>query len=843
MITLMHTAAKFQSMARNDYPKAASAQAQRALDHREKNGTNCGTPTGWARANQLAKKEKLSDSTIVRVYSFLKRHAQNNTGKFTKENGEEVCGSIMYAAWGGEPMLRWATKTIKEMQENERAKAGEIDGVPVYTTKDEAKAQAEKMGCTGVHEHNTDDGQTVFMPCATHDDASDGGAYARSAARVVEHRDHKMQVELREAENGGTTVVGYAAVFDQITRIGTFREKIARSAFDRVLTESPNVVALINHDNNLVLGRTEAGTLRLSTDDHGLRYELDLGAQSYAKDLAISLQRGDISKSSFAFTIERETWEDDVRTVNEVRMLYDISAVTTPAYEQSSAALRSECGCGECGCGESKKESTTLVAAKPAKKKMRNLQRKSFNMKNSDQLKNLRSNKLTELNALVQAAQAEEREYTDAEVQRQEQLNSDIATIDEQIKRAEATEANVQRFAQMGNATPKKETLERSNMNAKYDLAKALRQAAQGRLDGVENEMHQEALREASTSGIQLRGNVCIPQSFIEQRNVYGVDSGQTGVNDAVTTVATETAPLVEALRPNPIIAELGATQLNGFVGDIKLPTLPSDAASTPVEGAAATAFAGAMGGATLSPQRFAAEITLTKEALNQTTGNMSDVIARDFGVAIGNKIDEWAFAQLIGTTAALSGGVVTPTGTAFDGDATIVKASETGTNDLAATDAADVMRLWSTIAANGIAGNGSFVMRPALAGHLMAEPLSGAGSVPVMANGQISGYNARFSQNLPQINLENLHASAILSGGADVAFGDKDAEVLLFGDFSQLFWATWGGLSLTIDPFSGASSGTVKVVADQYFDAKLRHAGAVGVMVAGVANILGADA
>ena len=85
----------------NNYPKAASENAQRALDHKEKNGSKCGTPVGWARANQLASRESISDETVVRTYSFLSRAGVYDQWRFTDEDGKEICGSIMYAAWGG----------------------------------------------------------------------------------------------------------------------------------------------------------------------------------------------------------------------------------------------------------------------------------------------------------------------------------------------------------------------------------------------------------------------------------------------------------------------------------------------------------------------------------------------------------------------------------------------------------------------------------------------------------------------------------------------------------------------------------------------------------------------
>ena len=104
----------------NDYPKAASKAAQRALDHKEKNGTKCGTPVGWARANQLAGRETISKDTVVRTYSFLSRSKTYDQGKFTDSDGKDICGSIMYAAWGGDAMLSWAKKTVEKMKDDKR---------------------------------------------------------------------------------------------------------------------------------------------------------------------------------------------------------------------------------------------------------------------------------------------------------------------------------------------------------------------------------------------------------------------------------------------------------------------------------------------------------------------------------------------------------------------------------------------------------------------------------------------------------------------------------------------------------------------------------------------------
>jgi len=78
-----------------DYPQAASDNAQRALDFREENGTDCGTPVGWARANQISSRASISDEILVRTYSFLSRSKFYDQGDFTDEDGKEICARLI----------------------------------------------------------------------------------------------------------------------------------------------------------------------------------------------------------------------------------------------------------------------------------------------------------------------------------------------------------------------------------------------------------------------------------------------------------------------------------------------------------------------------------------------------------------------------------------------------------------------------------------------------------------------------------------------------------------------------------------------------------------------------
>lgn len=146
------------------------------------------------------------------------------------------------------------------------------------------------------------------------------------------------------ADSDSGRIVGHAAVFNSLSEnLGGFREQIAPGAFDGVLGD--DVRALINHDSNLVLGRTTAGTLSLSVDARGLVYDVDMPDTSYARDLMVSMGRGDVNQSSFGFIVDRDSWTEDeegriIRTIQSFRQLIDVSPVTIPAYPDATVGLR-----------------------------------------------------------------------------------------------------------------------------------------------------------------------------------------------------------------------------------------------------------------------------------------------------------------------------------------------------------------------------------------------------------------------------------------------------------------------------------------------------------------------
>lgn len=168
--------------------------------------------------------------------------------------------------------------------------------------------------------------------------------FRNKSAPAAERRAFTVgELRMVRAEGQAARIEGHASVFNQVADIGWFREQVAPGAFAATLKD--DVRALINHDANYVLGRTTAGTLRLSEDSKGLAISIDPPDTQAARDLMISMERGDINQMSIGFQAVKETWDETdpnspLRTLLQVR-LFDVSPVTFPAFTGTDVAVRS----------------------------------------------------------------------------------------------------------------------------------------------------------------------------------------------------------------------------------------------------------------------------------------------------------------------------------------------------------------------------------------------------------------------------------------------------------------------------------------------------------------------
>src|ERR1044072_676927 len=134
---------------------------------------------------------------------------------------------------------------------------------------------------------------------------------------------------------------GYAALYNVYSEdLGGFRTRIAPGAFDRVVP-GDDVRLLVNHDTNLLLGRTKSVTLSLALDDRGLYFEGQPPATGFEQYIE-AIRRGDMDGCSFSCDIDIDEWdfsgETPIRTINGISALYDVGPVTVPAFSQTSVA-------------------------------------------------------------------------------------------------------------------------------------------------------------------------------------------------------------------------------------------------------------------------------------------------------------------------------------------------------------------------------------------------------------------------------------------------------------------------------------------------------------------------
>lgn len=164
--------------------------------------------------------------------------------------------------------------------------------------------------------------------------------------KEIEKRGGELQIEVSDR-----LVSGYAVVFDTWSNDLGFYEKILKGAITDETIKRSDVICKLNHDDQKVLARSKygEGSLILEVDDKGLKYTFEAPRTQYGDELLEYLRRGDITGSSFAFTIEEDEfsyqWPFDkdadpvlCREVIKVDKLFDVSPVFTPAYEKTSVA-------------------------------------------------------------------------------------------------------------------------------------------------------------------------------------------------------------------------------------------------------------------------------------------------------------------------------------------------------------------------------------------------------------------------------------------------------------------------------------------------------------------------
>ena len=596
-------------------------------------------------------------------------------------------------------------------------------------------------------------------------------------------------IEVRAEEN--MIITGYASVYGDKYDLGYFTERVAPGAFEGRLDD--DVRLLINHEG-MPLARTTNGTLELTTDGRGLFYRAQLADTQEGRDLYKLIQRGDITQSSFAFTIDDDEWTADrkLRTIKRVGRLYDVSPVTYPASPTTTVQARAMAAGMLSDEAEQRAEQVQVTVQvtvtempeephmeetpmeEPAEMDSLNLntfeRNKPFADMKLNDLKALRASKIAQLKALAESADLMQRGLSDAEETTVDTINSEVAELDTKIERAEKLEAQVMRAA-FSAATPQPEVMEQSKIQQRYSISKLVREAMTGRLTGLEAEMSQEAASDLKNAGVGVRGLAQIPGFILRNTSTIGGTNvpGQSNTN------------VLEALVPTPILEQAGANVLRGLAGNINLPSL-NDGTDIINETASATGAA-AIAARQLTPQRVASRIDITNELLAAMNQSIDATVQRQFARASAAQVDEMFLTKVIAAAAS-----------------TFVKRNETAAATVAGLTSQVASGLIGALGnANALTNSTAFITSHGLLATARYTPTVTGGAIPIMQDNAIFGYQA-FGTSLAATGLitdasYDIYSEVYANTTASTALNNEaDLVPIVIANMENCYVAYWGG-------------------------------------------------
>ena len=368
-------------------------------------------------------------------------------------------------------------------------------------------------------------------------------------------------------------------------------------------------------------------------------------------------------------------------------------------------------------------------------------------------------------NEIINGAEVQERKLNSGEVAEFETLTAEIENIKAEIEN---------RNNQTTNTNTTMET-------KKFSLLKAINDVANNRsLDETALEIVNAGIAEMRKSGQSYSGQIILPMETRSEIQATVAGNGQE-------VVAEDKLGILEPLRANLVLAQAGATYMSGLVGNVSIPAYSGSQVNWAGETAAATDGAGTFSEITLEPKRLTAYLDISKQFLIQDSASAEEMLKRDIVAAISNKLE----ATILGAEA---GSTTMPEGLFHN-----------VTADSASPTFADFVNLEASLESANVRGDIKFIVSPSAKAVLKTTLKD--------AKNTVSGY----IQNGNEINGYNVISTSAVAG-----------KGIVFGNFSDLVIAQWGGIDITCDPYTQAANGKIRLVINAYFDAKVRRPEAI---------------
>lgn len=311
---------------------------------------------------------------------------------------------------------------------------------------------------------------------------------------------------------------------------------------------------------------------------------------------------------------------------------------------------------------------------------------------------------------------------------------------------------------------------------SKFSLIKAVNDIANNRnLDEKSQEVVNAGIAEMRKAGQSYSGQIVLP---IEERG----DIQATVATNGQEVVAEDKLNILEPLRANLVMAQAGATYMSGLVGNVSIPVYSGSNVGWAGEVDAATDGAGKFSEVNLEPKRLTAFIDISKQFLIQDSVSAEEMLKNDIVRAISNELEKTILGNAAGSNTKPAG--------VFNGV----------TADTTALDFKGIVDMEQALEDKNVTGNLAFIVAPNVKATLKTTLKSTGVSGYLMEGGEVDG--------IPVYS-----TSACTSKG------------MVLGNFSDYIIGQWGGIDLTVDPYTQAASGKVRLVINAYFDAKPRRA------------------
>ena len=416
----------------------------------------------------------------------------------------------------------------------------------------------------------------------------------------------EIRCELR-SENEGRHISGKAISFDTQSNDIGFIEILHRGCISQELIDSSNIVFLYNHDYNQVIARANKGkgTLNIDLRDDGVYFDLDVPNTTMGNDLLENIRLGNITQCSFGFRYANEEGAykdekiDDVwyRNVYKIGELFDLSAVTYPAYDDTYVNARMQ----ERSKMEDKLKETEEIQKDEIRSKENDSEEKKEDEKKSDEKNSEKNSDEKEINNEDNTKSEEEKSEEEKEKKDEKDSNTDDKKSDEGDK-----DSDSKKDSEDDSKTDSKDKKRNENKKS-YKMNKNI------------------ILSEIRSALNSADHKVTLPA---ETRAVTQTVSGD-GVHDEI--VETEFKGLLEPLYADSVISNLGITIYNGLpAGDFKVSAMGKGAAAWADETGTAADSKNTFTHVTLQPKRISAQLSYSKQFLAQDTIGAEAAIRRD---------------------------------------------------------------------------------------------------------------------------------------------------------------------------------------------------------------------